>query len=167
MPTPTALPSSFTAGDVLTAANMNLLRGAFRILQVVYGSSSTSTSSSTNVFVDTGLSVAITPTLSSSKVLAFVNMADCSKDTGNTGLSLRLVRTSTTILEFAGDACFTNNTSRNDVGSVSCVFLDSPATTSATTYKVQMRSSFNTAAVFVSRGSTASLSTMVLCEVSA
>ena len=34
MATPTALPASFTAGDVLTAANLNLLRGAFRIVQV-------------------------------------------------------------------------------------------------------------------------------------
>ena len=34
MATPTALPASFSAGDVLTAANMNLLRGAFRVLQV-------------------------------------------------------------------------------------------------------------------------------------
>ena len=34
MATPTNLPSTFVAGDVLTAANMNLLRGAFRIMQV-------------------------------------------------------------------------------------------------------------------------------------
>jgi hypothetical protein len=35
MATPTALPTAFVAADVLTAANMNLLRGAFRVLQVV------------------------------------------------------------------------------------------------------------------------------------
>jgi hypothetical protein len=167
MATPTTLPAAFVAGNVLTAAQMNDLRGAFRIMQVVYGSSSTSTSSSSNVWVDTGLSVSITPSSTSSKVLAFANLNDCSKDTGNTGLSLRLVRTTTTILEFAQDAGFTNTATRNDFGSVSCVYLDSPATTSATTYKVQMRSIQNIAAVYVSRGTTGSLSTMVLCEVSA
>ena len=35
MATPTTLPASFTAGQVLTAAQMNDLRGAFRVLQVV------------------------------------------------------------------------------------------------------------------------------------
>ena len=35
MPTPTALPSTFTANTVLPAASLNLLRGGFRVLQVI------------------------------------------------------------------------------------------------------------------------------------
>jgi hypothetical protein len=35
MATPTTLPASFVAGSILTAAELNDLRGAFRVLQVV------------------------------------------------------------------------------------------------------------------------------------
>ena len=41
MATPTALPSTFVANTVLPAADLNLLRGAFRVLQVVQSSYAT------------------------------------------------------------------------------------------------------------------------------
>ena len=69
MATPTNLPAAFTVGQVATAAQMNDLRGAFRILQVIQGTTSTRTSSSTTTYADTTLSASITPTSSSSKIL--------------------------------------------------------------------------------------------------
>lgn len=101
------------------------------------------TSSAMPTFVDvTGLSATITPTSASNKVLVTV--------TGVMGVSpngyafaVNLVRGSTSIA--IGDArgsstrCFAGGTSNTaDAKSLTVCFLDSPATTSATTYKVQL-----------------------------
>jgi hypothetical protein len=54
MATPTNLPATQTTGNVLTAAYMNDLRGAFRVLQVVQGTPVTAeVSNSTSTYVDT------------------------------------------------------------------------------------------------------------------
>lgn len=166
MATPTTLPATFVAGNVLTAAQMNDLRGAFRVLQVVQGTTSTSVSNSTNVYADTTLTATITPTATSNKVLVFVSQNNCAKTTGNIDNSvfLQLLRASTSIQEFANFGCFTGS-SLDNRGSFSTVFLDSPATTSAVTYKTQFRNAVNAASVSVqtSGGS----STIVLMEISA
>ena len=73
MATPTTLPATFTAGQVLTAAQMNNLRGAFRILQVVTGTSATNTTTTSTSYVTSGLSASITPSATSSKVMIFVS----------------------------------------------------------------------------------------------
>lgn len=165
MATPTALPSSFTAGDVLTAANMNLLRGAFRILQVVAATHSTQSLSSSSTFADTGLTASITPGSSSSKVLVIVQQAGCGKTSSDTECQLQLLRGSTSISTFASQIGLTSSTANNISGTQGCVILDSPNTTSSTTYKTQFRSVSNTAnAVTEANGCESSI---VLMEVSA
>jgi hypothetical protein len=144
MATPTTLPASFTAGQVLTAAQMNALRGAFRILQVVTTTKTdTFTSSSTTMTDITGITVSITPQESTSKILVLAQVSACN-DSGIQYLQLQLLRGSTAI--DIGDAA--SNRSRvsaqvdSETGAVvttPLVFLDSPATTSATTYKIQGR----------------------------
>ena len=70
MATPTTLPATFTAGQVLTAAQQNALRGAFRILQVVSVFKANTFSMTGTTYTDvTGLSVAITPQSSSSQII--------------------------------------------------------------------------------------------------
>lgn len=71
MATPTTLPATFVAGNVLTAAQMNNLRGAFRVLQVVSTTLTTSfTSGAGGAYANvTGLSATITPSATSSKIL--------------------------------------------------------------------------------------------------
>ena len=165
MATPTTLPATFTAGQVLTAAQMNDLRGAFRVLQVVNANYSTQTSSSTSTYADTGLTASITPSSTSSKVLVIVNQAGCLKQTNNTYLHLRLVRGTTEIAKFESYGGFTNNTAWNGFGSCSTIYLDSPATTSATTYKTQFYSNNNNAEVVVQTNTCAS--TITLMEISA
>ena len=110
-----------------------------KVLQVVSMTTSTLTSIATSTYTDSGLTLSITPTAATSKILV---IADCNTQASRAGSSLnayaRIVRTSTTIydthifeLEAAGVAsCATG--SHNTL-----VFLDSPSTTSATTYKVQ------------------------------
>jgi len=69
MATPTNLPAAQTTGNVLTAAYMNDLRGAFRILQVVSTSDTTTRTTTGNYPQLSTLNVSITPQSSSSLIL--------------------------------------------------------------------------------------------------
>ena len=100
-------------------------------------------SSSTNTFVDLGLSLAITPLFSSSKILVMVN-ALVSNNIGTA--HFRLVRDSTAISVGAAASNRTQSSvSIRDAATpyghmgivISINNLDSPSTTSAVTYKVQ------------------------------
>ena len=167
MATPTNLPASQTTGNVLTAAYVNDLRGAFRILQVVTASTSTAASSSTATLADTGLSASITPQSTSSKILVYVAHPQCYKSNGNgfNSLNMAILRGATNIQTVTTVAGFTG-VAGDLVFGVSGIHLDSPNTTSATTYKTQFASAFSGASVSVQYGS-AGTSTIVLMEVSA
>lgn len=110
------------------------------VLQVVQGtiSTQTTTTSVLPTYVDTGLTASITPTSSSSKILVIAQIASPSKSAVITSVALRLVRNSTEIL-VVGQGWIANNGTSVDNGTAGCPlnFLDSPATTSSTTYKVQ------------------------------
>jgi hypothetical protein len=88
-----------------------------------------------------GLSVAITPTSSSSKILINYSLM-CSAN--NVIVGIKLLRGSTAIGEGAGTPSTSNYkaslfswTGGNNLSTMSKFVLDSPATTSATTYKLQ------------------------------
>lgn len=139
-----------------------------KVLQVVYGSTGTQTSTSSSSWSDTTLSATITPTSATSKVLVMVSQNGCSKDTNNTGVMLRLLRGATNILNFSGAVGFTNSTTPTRLDATSsCHFLDSPATTSATTYKTQLSSRSNVAVVQVQVTGSDDTSTMILMEIGA
>jgi len=166
MATPTNLPASFTSA-VLTSTQMNNLRGAFRILQVVSASTSTEVNSASATHVDTGLTATITPQSSSSKVLVYVAHPQCLKSDANSFncINMRLLRGSTVIQTIGTVVGFTASNSSNIFG-ITGIHLDSPATTSATTYKTQFCSQFGAATVTTQFGN-AGTSTIVLMEVSA
>jgi hypothetical protein len=130
------------------------------VLQVVQGSYGTETETSSNSYVDTGLSVSITPTSATSKILAILNMNGVGKNSNNTSARIALVRGSTNIGE-SRDIGFNNSTTANYIGTVDIIILDSPATTSATTYKAQFLSTGGTpSARICSSSSTATLTLM-------
>jgi hypothetical protein len=136
------------------------------VLQVVAMTPySTETSSSTSTYVDTGISATITPKSASSKILILVSIAGVSK-VNNTRCSLRLMRGGSQLIVLDQKAGDTQDASNNDVGSCGATHLDSPATTSATTYKVQFRSQGNVASVTVQTDGTCE-STMILMEIAA
>ena len=114
-----------------------------KILQVLQATKTDTQSSTTNDFVDvTGLSIAITPAATSSKILVFANVL-CIGTVGATAAFYRVVRDSTAIAIADADGSRTRASAMGyapDTGDVrhhSTVWLDSPSTTSATTYKVQ------------------------------
>ena len=94
-----------------------------------------------------------------------MSQSGVSKD-NNTGVQLRLLRGATAILTFAGSVGFQNATGRLDAAA-SCAYLDSPATTSATTYKTQFASRTNIATAQVQVTGGDDTSTMILMEIGA
>lgn len=136
--------------------------GGGKVLQVVNFSVVPSQTSSSNVWADTVVTLNITPTLTTSKILAIVNVTGC-RSQGATYLGLQLLRGSTSIIHFEGQAGYTNSTLDNTVGTCSTSYLDSPATTSAVTYKVQMRAPSNVGVVRI--GDSSSYSTITLMEI--
>jgi hypothetical protein len=149
-------------GDTgITFPNTTQQASAGVILQVISVVNSTFLTSSSSTYADTGLSLSITPKFSTSKILVTVVTNDVLKVTSDTYLGLRLLRGATTLLTFAGGASYTQSTATNTTGA-GCTYLDSPATTNATTYKVQFASLNNTAGVqFNSSGANSSMMTLM------
>ena len=138
-----------TNGHVLTADSTTATglkwaaaAGGGKVLQVVMGTTATQVTSSTNTYADTGLSVSITPSSTSSKVLILVDHNGCVKTATSsvTALGLRLLRGATVIQNINNGALYTNTTLILNASTLSASYLDSPATTSATTYKTQFAS---------------------------
>ena len=140
--------------------------GGGKVLQVVSTTSTSTVTNSTNTFADSNLSLSITPTLSTSKVLILTAQA-YAKNPGNqyTGIETQLVRGATQIALMSQNAGYVNTSSYN-VLNISYNYLDSPATTSATTYKVRFRNTQNAASVEVSANATETAS-MILMEIGA
>ena len=167
MATPTNLPASFTVGQVLTAAQQNDLRGAFRVLRVVNATYGVATTNNTNVMADTGLTATITPQATSSLVLVLVSQNGCYKTSANAEnrMNLRLMRGATTLTTFCNGLFLYTGTAIGNGATASLCYLDSPASTSALTYKTQFSNPNNTAGVITQESS--SLSTITLMEISA
>ena len=129
--------------------------GGSAILQVVSVAKTDTFTTTSSTFTDlTGMSATITPSSASSKILVFANVS--SGITINANVMYKLLRGSTDI--FVGDAggsrtraTKTSYTAGNGETTEAWQFLDSPATTSATTYKVQIRSSSSGQTVAVNR----------------
>jgi len=139
----TTIPTAGIADDAVTAAKAS---GFGKIGQVVQTVSSTKVASTSTSFTDV-LTVAITPTATSSKVLIqFVGSF------GNGGEDIdafyQILRGSTALQVpyHIGDADIQQTRSNN---SYSCTLLDSPSSTSELTYKMQFKTSSNE--VFLNR----------------
>lgn len=135
------------------------------VLQVVTAQYSTAVLNATSTYADTGLTATITPKSSSSKILAMVSQNGIYKTVGNTqsGVNVALLRGSTIVLTMSIAATFTNTDDRNDVGSVTGFYLDSPASTSAVTYKTQFKNYANATGVYVQEAG--DTSTIALMEI--
>ena len=151
----TVLTLPAVSGTVLTtgSSGQSIPKAALptgSVLQVVSATYATQTSSSSgNTWVDTGLSATITPTSSTSKILVFVSATGLRKvATTNAGVAvgLRVLRGATQIVDVGLDNSSTETTANGgqSTTSSSTCYLDSPATTSATTYKLQFNNAQST-----------------------
>jgi len=135
-----------------------------KVLQVIQATAATQVNVSTTTFTDTGLSVTITPSLNTSRVMIIATHSGSGKDTGDTSATFRLMRDATSIGTLAA-IVGTTGSSLTNISNVTISFVDTPATTSAITYKTQLNSASNTAKAFTGAGS--GTSTIIAMEIGA
>jgi len=143
-----------TNGQVLTADSTTATglkwaaaaAGGGKVLQVVSATNATSTSISSATFTDTSLSVSITPSSASSKVMVLVTQGwQSSRTDSGMDFAFRLNRDSTTVYApHQTGNIITFGFSLSGVTAINAyygimpiTYVDSPASTSALTYKTQ------------------------------
>lgn len=173
-----------TNGYVLTADSAEATglkwaaaAGGGKVLQVVQGTTTTATTVASTTYTDSTLTANITPSATTSKVLVlFTQNIYGLRLTDQAGGGVRLVRGSTTIWNGGGtnsnstmwvDAAGSGTTSLALGWYCTGAYLDSPATTSSTTYKTQVRahSTANSGAMYLQNAG--ETSTIILMEIGA
>ena len=147
----------------LTFNNSTTQASAGVVLQVVNGTYSTQTSTVSTSYVTSGLTASITPKFATSKILAI-----CSFNTYNSAGALSsyytLFRGASNLLTSEGQFRLENGSSYLlCYGGIS--YLDSPATTSSTTYTVYMKSQTAGATTYMAYGN--SICSIILMEIAA
>tara|TARA_R110000824_G_scaffold400065_1_gene606773 strand:- start:84 stop:563 length:480 start_codon:yes stop_codon:yes gene_type:complete len=141
----TTLPSAIATGKVLQTVSM------------LNATQTTTTSAS---MVDTPVTLAITPSSTSNKVLIIVNISSIRK-TGDMGVELKLQTGSTVLSFFGGNIADNGSAAAQTVSGQGTSFLHSPSTSSAITYKVTFRTSNGgNTALINNNGGTSSMTLM-------
>ena len=128
------------------------------VLQVVSATYSTSTSTSSATSTTTGLTATITPKFSTSKILAIANLGACYTSASGAQGTFYLFKNGSALT--VANAQFYSNNSAIEANQ-NITYLDSPASTSATTYAVFFNA--NNGTVYISLNGT--LSTLTLMEI--
>jgi hypothetical protein len=165
------LKADSTAGTGLSWAT---LPSSGKVLQVVSATTITQVANSTATYSDTGITATITPTLATSKILVIIT--SCSKISRTVGSGVNyvsawsnLLRGVTSIYELQEafqSQYYSNQTEFNQIVVKSLHYYDSPATTSATTYKLQSKVSSSLGTVTFQPDSD-KLSSIILMEIGA
>ena len=156
--------TTYTPGEVLTAASLNdnftfaAANPVSKIAQVISVTKTDTFTLASTTYTDvTDLTVSITPSSATSKVLVFA-VVNGAGSTGVSNGSFQIVRDATAISIATSAGSRVANTAQIGSGanfllSGSGIFLDSPATTSATTYKIQVRANASSS-VYINRAET-------------
>jgi len=167
----TVLTLPAVSGTVLTDTSPK----AGNVIQVVQATTQTSVSNSTTTYADSGLTANITPTSSSSKILVLISQnfyIAINSGTSQFG-GFQIVRNSTAIYTPSQDGTSSfdygisngNTTTAQLFTRYSACYLDSPATTSATTYKTQMRIYYTTSGGTIYAQNSNGTSSIILMEI--
>ena len=137
------------------------------VLQVVHFGYSAIVSNSTTTFADTGVTATITPSSASNKILILISMTGLEKSAGNSlnSINLQIMRGVTVVRLYAALVGYTGSV-LNTINTSAFNYLDSPASTSALTYKVQFKNQNASAAVYCqSNAAIGDQSTITLMEI--
>ena len=151
MPFTTLKPNGIDLSQDFTFTGTVSGAGGGKLLQTVSSTLSSSVDTSSQSYADTGLSVAITPSATSSKILVFVSHTGLLKESSNNAGKIELGRTISggsysSLRFFDGDFARTGNTDLSVVGGSSTSLLDTTHnTTSAITYKTRFACSVTSA----------------------
>ena len=134
------------------------LSGAGKILQVVSTFNSTNYSTSSTSYQD-GFSASITPSSASNKILVIGHTGSCDSDTAGNNITITVFRDATDLAagNFFAGAKFE---SANALGNISFVNLDSPNTTSSTTYTVKFKKGAGGGSVYLNNSGKNSITLM-------
>jgi hypothetical protein len=127
--------------------------GGGKVLQVVQGTTTTSTAIATATYTDTTITATITPSANTSKVLILISAEHYlyrASGANEFAQSARIMRGATAILT-NGNASLIGAENVNGkalANQNSWVYLDSPATTSSTTYKLQAKTDGTTSVTY-------------------
>jgi len=169
------LPDGIVDTDMIAAGAVTAAkRGAGAILQIVQATANTEVSITSTTYTDIGLSASITPSSSSNKVLVLANVQVYCSRGGNQGAGVKVLRDSTQIYISVEDGTGPYeiySASSSIGGRFTLNQLDSPATTSAITYKLQGRpytnASSGRADFFDSGNNQQGTGTLILMEIAA
>lgn len=124
------------------------------VLQVVTGFLSTETTVTNTNFTSTGLTATITPSSTTSKILIICSLGDIAVTyaSGGNAMKCNLTRNGSQVgAQFGSQWLYINNNTGTYIGPAAFTYTDSPSSTSALTYLVNM-------------GSTNGLSTVKICR---
>lgn len=162
---PVSIANGGTGATTLAGAQANL---DIAILQVVQDTKVDAFSTTSTTYVDvTGLAATITPISSTNKVLVFVTVNLYNSVIGGGKTAAQVLRGTTAIGNSANAQSMVvknSDATRAIPEQSTFVFLDSPATTAATTYKVQIKAGSGTG--YVNENADA-VSSITLMEVKA
>jgi hypothetical protein len=146
-----------TSASSITASQLP----AGSVIQVVTGTLGTATATTSTSFVDVGLSASITPSSASNKVLVLVYPSVSNVDTSENAITFQVLRGATSITQAVNHLYFVGFSGARRAGLMLSV-LDSPNTTSSTTYKLQFHSRLGNS---VTTNSANDVATITLLEI--
>jgi hypothetical protein len=157
-----------SSGNVSLAGNLAVtgLMPTGSIMQVIHAETGAQVTVTSGTYVDLGLSAAITPSATSSKIYVAFNIGGIFVSATAAGFAIiQLVRGSTVIAK--SGYIVGALSSANEWSGASCAGfdLDSPSTTSAVTYKVQGAQVNGATINFQRDGAANIISSMILMEV--
>ena len=155
---------TITLGDsagTLAIASGAKTSGFGKIGQIVTVQNTTATSTTSTSFTDTGMSLAITPTSTSSKVLCQIS-AGLGNTSSSSDVVVQVLRDTTQVLECARIAF---NTGGHGNAQQFFQVLDSPSTVSEITYKLQMKADGGTTRFNDSASNGNPSSSIILAEI--
>ena len=135
-------------GTTISVASGKVLTAPGHVIQTIYSSITSPETTTSTSYVNTSLAATITPTSSSSKILVMVNAAMYANGVGTHAIaSIFRGDVSGTDLgngTYGIGSAYTGSGGAAVKAYVCCAILDSPNTTSATTYTVAIKKSGGT-----------------------
>lgn len=128
--------------------------GGGKVLQMVSQRVATEVTSTSTTYAATGLSLSITPTASTSKILIMVTLPTRRYSNANAGIFYRITRGGSAIETYEQSVSLNTGGVLDLRVMQSFQYVDSPATTSATTYAVQFANENTVTGVRVFESST-------------
>ena len=132
------------------------------VLQVVQGTTTGSVTTTSASFASAGLSASITPTSSSSKILVTITGGDFDINVGGQQIYATIFRNSTNVITSGANLSITDvyTQTNRSIFPVILQYLDSPATTSSTTYTLYFYAGGASTVKYNTQGSTGVITLM-------